>query len=124
VKLLNGYTGKHRKQITTDEIKLTPLCPWCGGFVAFRPACETFEDENQWWIHEHCDKAVQYYCLAAYDNIPNPSCTWSYVHGMNKRNPAWDHNEDRRPTWIPEDQQNYDDEGFLWTAEGVNRRGE
>jgi len=121
VKLLNSYTGKHRKQLDTDEIQLTPLCPWCGGFVEYRMTCETFQENDRWWIHTDCDRAVQYYCLGAYEN--NPTCTWSYIHGMNQRNPSWDHNEDRHPTWIPQGQQNYDDEGYLWTAQGVNGRG-
>jgi hypothetical protein len=118
VKLLTRYTGKHRKS-ETAELMLTPLCPWCGGFVTFRLACETFEENGKWWVHKDCDRAVMYRCRS-YEGT-EPECTWMYIHGLNQRNPSWDHNEDRRPTWLVEGQQPYDEEGYLWTAPGVER---
>lgn len=119
MKLLNSYTGKHRRD-STGELKLVPLCPWCGGFVGFELSCDGFEDKGRWWVHPECDSAVKYFCWGAYDSPQ--SCTWFYLHGMNQRHPSWDHNEDQRPTWLVEGQQQYDGEGYLWTAPGVERR--
>jgi hypothetical protein len=119
MKLLTSYTGKHRKH-ETEELRMVPLCPWCGGFVGYELSCDGFEDRGDWWIHETCDKAVKYFCWGMYQNPQ--TCTWLYVNGINQRHPVWDANEDRRPTWISAGQPPYDDEGYLWTVPGVEER--
>lgn len=120
MKLLNSYTGRHRRHESAPETSLTPLCPWCGGFVGYEMACDGFDEDGKWWIHPECESAVKYFCQGVYENPQ--TCTWFYLHGMNQRHPTWDSNEDQRPTWIPKGQQSYDDEGYLWTAQGVTER--
>lgn len=40
-----------------------------------------------------CDSAVEYFCTAA-------DCRWSYIDGLNPRNPRSVENARKRPTWL------------------------
>lgn len=69
-------------------------CPACGGTVRWDFTCHTYgwkDDGTGGMACLYCDSAVEYECL---------ECDWSYVDGLNPRNPRSAANVARRPAWL------------------------
>lgn len=70
-------------------------CPSCTApFVSRDPtACHTWRSKRDVWVScTKCDSAVLYSC----------PCGWTFLNGMNPKNPRTDQNERNRPDWMPD----------------------
>jgi hypothetical protein len=85
-----------------------PSCPGCGSPVVYDLACHTWpqrrdDGTERWMACLPCDSAVRYMCDGpdTGEGYPDEGCGWSYVHGLNPRNPRATANEESRPSWLP-----------------------
>ena len=70
-----------------------PVCPRCGGQVAYDLDCHTWQRSDGVWMScLGCASATYYTCLA-------DDCRWSYIAGLNPRNPRAAENESNKPPW-------------------------
>lgn len=71
------------------------LCPKCGSSeVTSSPTCSTWRGSHGWMVcssSQSCDDATDWAC---------EDCDWSYVEGLNPKNPRAAGNEDSRPDWL------------------------
>ena len=74
-------------------------CPSCGGSVYYDLTCHTYESNGRFMHCLPCDSAYEYGCDGHGDD--GDGCGWSYIHGLNSRNPRSVENETKRPTWLP-----------------------
>lgn len=101
-------------------------CPQCGGPTETDLACHTWpktRDDGtvQWMACMPCDSATLWYCNGDAEcycsldtGVVEPNCYacggtgidegwgcgWKYTQGLNKGNPRWEDNEQRRPEWL------------------------
>lgn len=69
-------------------------CPQCRGPVTQESLCPGYLDKDRWMqCYPACGKASLYEC-------PQVACGWWFIDGMNRRNPLFHDNEQRRPTWL------------------------
>lgn len=79
------------------------VCPECDGEVRWTHACHTYgfkADGTGGLACMNCDSAIEYVCADQYADYPRGDCAWTYIHGLNPRNPRSSANESRRPEWL------------------------
>ena len=85
-------------------------CPICGGEVRYYPTCHTYGIDGRWMACISCDSAIEYMCI----NEDNLLSHWSYIDGLNPRNPRAEVNAANRPKWL--------DDGFVDNLIHVDNR--
>lgn len=82
-------------------------CPLCASPVAWNYTCHTWggNPDGTGWKHcLPCDSAIEFYCEGVRLPFDDPDsytgCGWTYVWGLNPRNPRSGHNDQQRPIWL------------------------